>query len=64
MNPSTQEGHPERYRHSATARAVRQWLGRTGVRTLYIEPGNPWENGYNESFNGKLCDELLKHEVF
>ncbi len=37
-----------------TAKAVRGWLGRIGVKTLYIEPGSPWENGYNESFNGKL----------
>ncbi len=42
-----------------TARAVREWLSRVGVKTLYIEPGSPWENGYNESFNGKLRDELL-----
>ncbi len=35
-----------------------------GVRTLYIEPGSPWENGYIESFNGKLRDELLNREVF
>ena len=43
-----------------TARAVRNWLGRIGVKTLYIEPGSPWENGYNESFNSKLRDELLR----
>jgi len=35
-----------------------------GVKTLYIEPGSPWENGYNESFNGKLRDELLNREIF
>ncbi len=35
-----------------------------GVKTLYIEPGSPWENGYNESFNGKLRDELLNVEIF
>ena len=35
-----------------------------GARTLYIEPGSPWENGYAESFNGKLRDELLDREVF
>jgi transposase InsO family protein len=46
------------------AKAVRHWLGRIGVKTLYIEPGSPWENGYNESFNGKLRDELLNGEVF
>ena len=47
-----------------TAGAVREWLGRVGARTLYIEPGSPWENGYIESFNGKLRDELLDREVF
>ena len=47
-----------------TAKAVRAWLGRVGVRTLYIEPGSPWENGYIESFNGKLRDELLNGEIF
>tara|TARA_Y100000031_G_scaffold147130_1_gene181787 strand:- start:47 stop:442 length:396 start_codon:yes stop_codon:yes gene_type:complete len=47
-----------------TATAVREWLGRLGVKTLYIEPGSPWENGYNESFNGKLRDELLDREIF
>ena len=47
-----------------TAHIVREWLGRLDVRTLYIEPGSPWENGYNESFNGKLRDELLNGEIF
>lgn len=47
-----------------TAKAVRDWLMRVGVKTLYIEPGSPWENGYIESFNGKLRDELLDREVF
>jgi putative transposase len=47
-----------------TAKVVREWLGHIGVRTLYIEPGSPWENGYNESFNGKLRDELLNGEIF
>jgi transposase InsO family protein len=46
------------------AKAVRAWLGRVGVGTLYIEPGSPWENGYIESFNGKLGDELLDGELF
>lgn len=46
------------------APAVRNWLGRVGVKTLFIEPGSPWENGYNESFNGKLRDELLNREIF
>jgi putative transposase len=43
---------------------VRGWLGRVGVATLFIEPGSPWENGYVESFNGKLRDELLNGEIF
>ena len=47
-----------------TAEAVREWLGRIGVKTLFIEPGSPWENGYIESFNGKLRDELLNGEIF
>ena len=47
-----------------TARAVRKWLSRLGVKTLFIEPGSPWENGYIESFNGKMRDELLNREVF
>jgi putative transposase len=47
-----------------TAKAIRSWLSRLGVRTLFIEPGSPWENGYIESFNGKLRDELLNREVF
>ena len=47
-----------------TAEAVRTWLRRLGVQTLFIEPGSPWENGYNESFNGKLRDELLIGEIF
>lgn len=38
---------------------MRDWLSRIGVKTLYIEPGSPWEKGYNESFNGKLRNELL-----
>ena len=47
-----------------TAKRVREWLERVGVKTLYIEPGLPWENGYVESFNGKLRDELLAREAF
>lgn len=47
-----------------TAKAVRSWLKRLKVTTLYIEPGSPWENGYIESFNGKLRDELLDREIF
>jgi len=47
-----------------TAKAVRKWLERLGVKTLFIELGSPWENGYIESFNGKLRDELLNREIF
>ncbi len=47
-----------------TARGIRKWLARLGVKTLFIEPGSPWENGYVESFNGKLRDELLNLEIF
>lgn len=43
---------------------VRRWLRRLGVQTLLIEPGSPWENGYDESFNVKLRDELLNGEIF
>ena len=46
------------------ATALREWLGRLGTKTLYIEPGSPWENGYCESFNSKLRDELLAREIF
>jgi transposase InsO family protein len=46
------------------AKAVRTWLAWLDVKTLYIEPGSPWENGYIESFNGRLRDELLNGEIF
>ena len=47
-----------------TAGIVRGWLDRLEVQTLFIEPGSPWENGYIESFNGKLRDEFLNGEIF
>jgi transposase InsO family protein len=47
-----------------TAKRVRKWLKQVQVKTLFIEPGSPWENGYIESFNGKLRDELLEGEIF
>lgn len=47
-----------------TAEAVKEWLKRLGVGTLYIEPGSPWENGYIESFNGRLRAEFLNGEMF
>lgn len=63
-----QRGAPEYIRSDNgpefAAKAVREWLRRVGVQTLFIEPGSPWENGYVESFNGKLRDELLNGEIF
>ena len=63
-----QHGPPEHLRSDNgpefTAKLVRRWLARLGVQTLFIEPGSPWENGYNESFNGKLRDEFLNGEIF
>jgi len=47
-----------------TAKTLREWLATVGASTLYIEPSSPWENGYNESFNGKLRDECLNQEIF
>ena len=46
------------------AKALRTWRAESGVKMLYIEPGAPWQNGFNESFNGKLRDELLNGELF
>jgi transposase InsO family protein len=43
---------------------VKGWISGVGAKTAFIEPGSPWENGYVESFNGKLRDELLDCEVF
>ena len=47
-----------------TARRVQRWLQTVGTQPLFIEPGSPWENGYCESFNGKLRDECLNGEIF
>ena len=64
----TQHGPPEHIRSDNgpefVAINVRDWLGKVGVKTLYIEPGSPWENGYCESLNSKLRDELLNGELF
>lgn len=46
------------------AKAVQEWIGAVGAKTAYIEPGSPWENGYIESFNARLRDELLNGEIF
>jgi len=63
-----QRGVPEYLRSDNgpefVAQTLRDWLARLRVQTLYIEPGSPWENGYIESFNGKLRDELLNLEIF
>ena len=68
FNPFIFRGIPEHIRSDNgpefTAKAIRNWLNHLGVKTLYIEPGSPWENGYIESFNGKLRDELLDREIF
>ena len=47
-----------------TAKRVRDWLSNLQIKPLFIEPGSPWENGYIESFNGKMRDELLNGEIF
>jgi len=47
-----------------SAKVIRKWLNSLGVKTLFSEPESPWENGYIESFNGKLRDELLNREIF
>ncbi len=64
FEPLTAEGVPDYLRSDYgpefTTTAVREWLGKLGVTTLFIEPGSPWENGYIESFR----DELLNREIF
>jgi putative transposase len=42
------------------AKAVREWIAAVGAKTAYIAPGSPWENGFIESFNARLRDELLR----
>ena len=63
-----QHGTPEHIRSDngpqMAAKKLRSWLQRIGTQTAYITPGSPWENGYCESFNGKLRDELLNGEIF
>lgn len=62
------EGIPDHIRSDNgsefTAKDLKNWLHKLNVKTAYIEPGSPWENGYNESFNGRLRDELLNGEMF
>ena len=61
-------GVPEHVRSDTgpefVAKDLRKWLADTGAKTLYIEPGSPWENGFCESFNSKLRDEFLNPEIF
>lgn len=67
-NVMVMRGVPEHIRSDNgpefVANALREWLKNTGAKTLYIEPGSPWENGYCESFNSKLRDEFLNGEIF
>ena len=64
----TRRGVPEHIRSDNgsefTTQAVRDWLATLQIKSLYIEPGSPWENGYIESFHDKLRDELLNLELF
>jgi putative transposase len=53
-----------RQRSEFAAGAIREWFARLGVKTLFIEPGSPWENGYIGSFNARLRNELLDGEIF
>jgi putative transposase len=69
FDPSLRGARPPAFirsdnRGEFTAGVVHGWLKRIQVKTLYIEPGSPWENGYKESFNGKLPDEMLNRELF
>jgi putative transposase len=63
-----ERGIPEHIRSDngpeMVATKLREWLDKLGTKTLYIAPGSPWENGYCESFNGKLSNELLNGEIF
>lgn len=65
---AAKRGMPEQLRSDNgpefIAQEVRQWLAQEGTKTLYIEPGSPWENAYSESFNSRLRDELLNGELF
>ena len=67
-NAMIEHGIPEHIRSDNgpefVAKDLRKWLADIGTKTLYIEPGSPWENGYCESFNSKLCDEFLNGEIF
>ena len=68
LNKLSIRGIPEHIRSDhgpeLTIKVIRRWSNRVGVKTLFIEPGSSWEDGYIESFNGKLRDELLNREIF
>jgi putative transposase len=55
---------PTCYGTEFTIKAVQEWIAAVGAKTVSIEPGSPWENGYCESFNSKPRDELLNGEIF
>ena len=61
---SSKPSFPWCYGPEFVAKELRKWLAATGSKTLYIEPGSPWENGYCESFNSKMRDEFLNGEIF
>ena len=61
---SRQHSFPTCYGPEFVAQKVRDWIGAVGSKTAYIEPGSPWENGYIESFNARMRDELLDGEIF
>ena len=65
MSPDMIKQHRALQKENTRLRsAVQKWLEKAGVKTLYIAPGSPWENGYIESFNSRLRDELLNRELF
>ena len=55
---------PRKRRNEFVAERARDWIAAVGAKTAFIEPGSPWENGYCESFNARLRDELLNGEIF
>lgn len=67
-NGTVQKGVPENLRSGngpeLVGKDLRQWLINTGAKTLYIEPGSPWENGYCESFSSQMHDEFLNSALF
>ena len=62
--PTEVPSFPTCYGPEFIAKAVREWIAAVGAKTAFIEPGSPWDNGYRESNNSKLRDELLNGEIF